>query len=41
MVTPVLDFICPTCGYLSFDDFACPSCDGDADGAMVTDSVHR
>jgi len=28
----MLDFICPTCGYLSFDDFACASCDGQADG---------
>jgi hypothetical protein len=39
----VLDFICPTCGHLSFDDFACVSCDGNADGtgAAVTEALRR
>ena len=33
----MLDFICPTCGHLSFDDFACASYDGQAgrSGAMA------
>jgi hypothetical protein len=33
----MLDFICPTCGYLGFDNAVCASCGSPAD-AVTDDS---